>query len=35
MIIPYEMPQIVKLDSFYVTDSALSVSNIAKLQSNI
>ena len=31
MIIPYWTPQIVQLNSFYVTDSPLSVTNIAKL----
>ena len=31
MIIPYGTLQIVQLDSFYVTDSPLSVTNIAEL----
>ena len=31
MIIPYETCQIVQLDSFYVTDSPLSVTKIAEL----
>ena len=31
MIIPQGMCQIVQLDSFYVTDSPLSVTNIAEL----
>ena len=31
MIIPYGTRQIVKLVSFYVTDSPLSVTNIAEL----
>ena len=31
MIIPYETRQIVDLDSFYVTDCPLSVTNIAEL----
>ena len=31
MIIPYGTGQIVQLDSFYVTDSPLSVTNIAEL----
>ena len=31
MIIPYGTPQIVQLDSFYVTDSALSITNITEL----
>ena len=30
MIIPHGTGQIVQLDSFYVTDSPLSVTNIAK-----
>ena len=32
MIIPYGTCQIVQLDSFYDTDSRLSVTNIAKLE---
>ena len=31
MIIPYGTHQIVQLDSFYVTDSPLSVTNIVEL----
>ena len=31
MIFPYGMGLIVQLDSFYVTDSPLSVTNIPKL----
>ena len=31
MIILYETRQIVQLDSFYVTDSPLSITNIAEL----
>ena len=31
MIIPYWTRQIVQLDSFYVTESPLSVTNIAEL----
>ena len=31
MIFPYGTRQIVQLDSFYVTDSPLSVTNIAEL----
>ena len=33
MIIPYGTRQIVQLDSFYVTDRPLSVTNIVELQS--
>ena len=31
MVFPYGMREIVQLDSFYVTDSPLSVTNIAEL----
>ena len=32
MIVPYGTRQIVQLDSFYVTDSPLSVTNVAELE---
>ena len=35
MIIPYGTRQIVQLDSFYVTDSPLSVTNMAELRSKV